>query len=167
MNHTSINFNILRESGKLIRYWWTTIPDRQEQPGDGSHHVLSFTTRWTSIIILRKRGCVQAISKRKDRPYAQGVVKYWRHGLYFQRENSGNSALSGVRGLKLFPLRNLTQVERRPKDWITKRPLHGPLQHRNSPTDEPIQDAKTDLTQSPALFRLSFSLAEHSIMKIS
>ncbi len=50
------------------------------------------------------------------------------------------------------------------KDWITRRLVHGPLQHRNSPTDEPIQDDRLIWPNHPfvcpALFCLRFALAE-------
>ncbi len=56
-------------------------------------------------------------------------------------------------------------------EWITKGLLHGPLHHRNSPTDGPIQDGRPINTITPlcgpALFCFSFSLAEISMLKIS
>ncbi len=72
--------------------------------------------------------------------------------------------------LKWFSLRNLTS-ERRTKDLTTKGLLHGPLRHRNSPTDEPNQNGRLinpiNPWCGPALLCLSFSLAEISRLKSS
>ncbi len=58
----------------------------------------------------------------------------------------------------------------RTKDRITKRLLHGPLRHRNSPTDGPFQDCRPIDPNTPfcgpALFFLSCSLAVIALLKI-
>ncbi len=68
-------------------------------------------------------------------------------------------------------IKGASQVDGKTKDWITKRQLHGPLRHRNSPTDEPVQDGQTmdQVTPwcGPALFPFSFSLPEIVMLKIS
>ncbi len=73
--------------------------------------------------------------------------------------------------LKENDFRNPRDVNGKTKDWITKRLLQLQLRHRNSPTDEPIEDGRpidpiTPLC-GPTLSCLSFSLAEISMLKIS
>ncbi len=70
----------------------------------------------------------------------------------FNKKTSRNSALSG--GFRNRFIKVNAEVAGRTNYWITKRLLHWPLRHRNSPTDGPIQNNRP----IDPLLCLSFSM---------
>ncbi len=71
------------------------------------------------------------------------AFEHGRHDWFALRStitNPRNFALPGGFWNRL--LQETSQGYGRTKDWITRRLLYGPLRHRNSPTDEPIQNGR-------------------------